>query len=247
VASTCCSDSTENVETNVVLRMLNALLGQNQEDQLTRAELELLKTVRPDVIADPALLRIEVRRVQQRRAEAQLEWERLDLQGDPRACLRQPELAKQMLSLSQREDDLTSAITEATRRRKAFLKIAAHFEVVDRNVNQLLSDALEHPPTDDGKRERVYRLLDEASRLRIRVAWHLQAVSTARQFREPPDALKVLRNDYEERLRRLDRMRMPGTRSRFIPPPAVAALLTELQTPTSASPTAKETTTYASR
>ena len=195
---------------------------------LTTETTDLLTTVRPNVIPDPAVLLVQVRGVQQRLSERQREWDRLD-SGNPRAVLRQPILAQQMLDDARQEEQLTAAIADASRRRHAFLQIAERVEHIGEDVRTLLRAMLDHPPVDDDERRSALRELDEAGRLWVRLVWAAQRVSTDDRFREPPDAVTLLRTELENRIREIERLRVPGSKPRFNFPADIAALLDTME------------------
>jgi len=184
----------------------------------------LLSTVRRDVIPDPDVLLVQVRVVQQRHSERQLEWDHFD-SGNPRAVLRQPLLAQQMLDDVRQEEQLVAAIADATRRREAFVELAERVLAIGEDVRTQLRAMLDHPPADDDERLSALRALDEDGRAWVRLVWALQRVSTHDQFREPPDALTFLRAELEQRVRDIDRLRVPGHKPRFAFPEDVQVLI----------------------
>jgi hypothetical protein len=57
------------------------------------------------------------------------------------------------------------------------------------------------------------------------LANRLAAISSSPTFREPDDALAVLRDTYAEQIRQCDLLRTPGHKPRFEWPEAMTALL----------------------
>jgi hypothetical protein len=195
---------------------------------LTQDETDLLKSLRREVIPDPLRLAAEHDRLTREIEAGDADWERYDRRGDASAFLQLQPLAERLQALRARAKTLPAQKADAERRQAAFLDLARRFEAVGRDVQAQLDAMLDHPPADAQERVMALKRLDEAGRLWIRLAWHLQAVSTDRRFREPPDVLKVLREELETRVREIERLRVPGGKPKFVAPPEIAALLMTL-------------------
>jgi hypothetical protein len=105
------------------------------------------------------------------------------------------------------------------------LALARLFDVVSADVAARTQVLLEHPPQEAPEREAQLRELDQATRVHVRLAGRLAAFSAGRQFRDPPDALRLLRDDLEHRIQELDRKRTPGMRAPFVMPAQMSELL----------------------
>jgi hypothetical protein len=201
--------------------MLKELFGRSA---VTAPERELLETIRTDAIADPAALRERLAGLQHDTDAAERDWDALDRRGDSAAFLRAQGAAERIQRLRAQTAPLTAAITSAERRREAFLSLARLCDALAADVAAKTQVLLEHPPQDARERDRQIRALDQATRVHGRIAGRLSVVSTSRRFKDPHDALRVLRGDLDARIKELDRLRTPGLR----PPVAMPAQMAEL-------------------
>lgn len=112
------------------------------------------------------------------------------------------------------------------------------FDAVAAEVSARTCVLLEHPPQDARERDAQLRALDDATRLHSRLAGQLSAISTSRQFKAPPDALRALRVDLEYCSRELDRLRVPGMRRPLTWPPQMLELLDAVEDRTARKETA---------
>lgn len=190
---------------------------------------DLLSTLRPNSIPDPMVLRIDLNDLTRQIAEGDAEWERLDRRGDASAFLQLQPLAQRLRELRAQAATLPAKIVDAERRRDAFVQLATRFGEVRDDEHARLFALLEHPPHDKRDRDQQLRALDQATKLHFRLALRLHAVSTDRRFREPSDALRVLRDDLEVRIRELDRLRLPGMKQPVSWPPEILELLETLE------------------
>ena len=172
----------------------------------------------------PAVVLVDLRRTQQQHAEADAEWQRYD-SGNPRAVLRQPQLAQVLLTLGKQEKRLTTAYDDARHRLAAFVQLVTHFKAVGADRARRIRALLDHPPNDETTRLCALRELDAVDRLYSRLAWSLATVSNARLFREPEAAVILLRRELEVRLGELEQLRIPGNIGRFVTPPEIASLM----------------------
>jgi hypothetical protein len=180
-------------------------------------------------IPNPDVLLVELRGVQARSAAAKAELKGLKPQDDPHDALRHPDLAREMIALEQQEKDLAREVTAATERRSAFLLVYQRFKTAGEDFRNRLSALIDEPPADDAERVAALRQLDTVSRLLTRLAFALQRVSSDAQFREPPSALRLLKNEYEMRILEIDQLNVPGGKQRFETPPDLAALLDAME------------------
>jgi hypothetical protein len=179
---------------------------------IASADDDLLGTILPLRIPDPATLQERLRVLTEQIAAREVEWDSLDRRGDPAAFLASIPVAKRLEELRADAAPLPTAIETAQRRRAAFVALAAHFDTAGVDVANRTRMLLEQPPTDPQERERQLRALDQATRIHVRLAGRLAAISSSQQFREPPDALRVLRRELDIRIGELDRLRLPGVR-----------------------------------
>jgi len=181
-------------------------------------------------IPDPATIEAELRSAATCRAEYQREWERLDTATNPRAVLRQPELARLMLAEDDAVTRLTAELKDARLRREAFLRAAERFDAIVREEEQLLASALNRPSPDDATRAAQLSKLGEVSRLRSRLGWALRQVSSHRNFRERRSGLEILALELTARQNEAERARgFPGDKPRFTMPEDVGVLISALQ------------------
>ena len=192
---------------------------------ITPLERDLLDSVRPGTLPDPASLRERLSTLNAQIAATDAEWSRLNRCADAEAFLARPEVAERLRRLRAEASGLPAAIESAERRRAAFLSLARLFDAVAADVSARLSALLEHPPVDARERGEHLRALDQSTRLHGRLAGRLAALSASRQFRDPPDALKSLRVDLELRRQELDLLRVPGSKPRWDWPPQMLDLL----------------------
>jgi hypothetical protein len=203
--------------------LLKKLFGTNA---ITPTERDLLATVRTEVVPDPDKLREQLAALNRQITEAEREWDVLDARtSDPRAFLARQPVAERLQRLREQAAALPAAIESADRRRAAFLALVRLFDALSAEVSARTQALLEHPSQDARERDEQLRALDDATRLHSRLAGRLAAVSTSRQFKDPPDALRVLRVDLELRSRELDRLRVPGMRRPLEWPAAMTELL----------------------
>jgi hypothetical protein len=189
--------------------MLKRLFG---VPTVTATELDLLDTVRGSAIPNPEVLRERLAGFNHQIDATEREWERLDRRGDAASFLALRPIAEQLQTLRAEAALMPEAIESAERRRTAFLALARMFDAVAAEVSARTCMLLEHPPQDVRERDAHLRALDQATRIHGRLAGRLAAISTSPLFRDPPDALGILRADMEARIRELDRLRVPGMR-----------------------------------
>jgi chromosome segregation ATPase len=192
---------------------------------------DLLSTLRANV-PDPAALRAALDDLTRQIEAADAEWERLDRRGDAAAYLQLQPLAQRLQELRAQASLLPDQIAEAERRRDTFVQLAVLFEDVRDDAHARLCALLEHPPQDERERNQQLRALDQATKLHVRFALRLHAVSTDRRFREPPDAIAALRDDVQARVRELDRLRLPGMKQPVAWSSEVVSLLDILESRT---------------
>lgn len=202
--------------------MLKRLFG---PPALTATERDLLDTIRDAAIPNPEVLRGRLTALTQQINDAEREWERLDRRGDAAAFLALTPIAERLAALRAEAAPLPTAIDAAERRRSAFLSLVRLCEAVAAEVAARTQGLLEHPPQDARERDAQIRALDQATRVHVRLAGRLSAISASPQSRNPPDALKVLRDDLDRRLQELDRKRTPGMRAPFVMPAQMSELL----------------------
>jgi hypothetical protein len=217
---------------------LKRWIGGDAAAGMTTTEHYLLDTIRPGAIPDPAVLREQLARLRAEIAEADAEWSRLDARADASAFLQLQPVAERLQRLHAEADAFPAAIESAERRRTAFLALARMFDVVAADVAARTSVLLEQPPQDARERERQLRELNQVTRAHARLAARLAAISTSRQFKEPVDALRVLRGAAELTIRDLDRLRLPGHKPAFTWPAGIAELLDTVEDRTSKGHTA---------
>lgn len=196
---------------------------------ITPVEADLLATARPEVIPDPDNLREQLAALNQQVASTEADFVRLDRHGDAASFLRLQPVAERLRQLRAEAAALPAAIESAERRRSACLALVRLFNAVAADVSARTQVLLERPPQDVRERDAQLRALDQATRVHVRLAGRLAGISTSRQFRDPPDALKVLRDDMERRLQELDRKRTPGMRAPFVMPAHMSELLDVLE------------------
>ncbi len=193
---------------------------------ITPLERDLLDTVRPDVIPDPEVLRERLAALHAQIAAAEREWDALDARaGDPRAFLARQPVAERLQQLREQAAPLPVQIEATDRRRTAFLALVRMFDAVAAEVSARTCVLLEHPPQNVRERDAQLRALEQATRIHGRLAGRLAAISTSPLFRDPADALKVLRDDLEAHIRELDRLRVPGMKPALTWPPQMVELL----------------------
>lgn len=200
---------------------------------VTTTERDLLDTIRPGMIPDPAVLRERLAALTEQIATTEAEWERLDRRADASAFLQLQPVAERLQRLHAEADSFPAAIESAERRRTAFLALARMFDAVAADVAARTRILLEQPPQDARERERQLRELNQTTRAHARLAARLAAISTSRQFKEPVDALRVLRGAAELMIRDLDRLRLPGHKPAFVWPAGIAELLDTVEDRTS--------------
>ncbi len=175
----------------------------------------------------PDAVFVNLRRTQQDRATTDGEWQRFD-SGNPRAVLEQPRLAQRLLDLAQEETRLARAHATAVGQVDAFLKLAWHCKAAGERVKGLTT-AMLAPPLDEAERARLLGDLLDAARFHDRLVWLLGRYSRHRLFRERPSPVKVLRAEWELRVKELERATSPGTRaSKPVWPPEIATLMATL-------------------
>jgi hypothetical protein len=179
---------------------------------ITPLERDLLDTIRDSAIPNPDRLREQLAALTRRIDATEREWERLDRHGNAEAFLALTPTAERLQALRAEAPPLLAAIESATRRRATFLALVRLFEAVAADVAARTQRLLEQPLRDSRERVEQLRELDHSTRIHVRLAARLAAISTSRQFRNPPDALRVLRDDLEARMRELERLRAPGMR-----------------------------------
>lgn len=195
-------------------------------DPVATPERDLLDSIRPAVIPDPDVLRAKLAALHAEIAETERRWEQLDARsGDPRAFLQRQPVAERLQTLRMQAAPMSAQIDVAERRRAAFLQLVRLFEAVAAEVSARTLHLAEHPPQDARERIEQLRALDRDTRVHVRLAARLARISAAPQFREPPDALTVLRDDLEARIRELDRLRTAGLRPLVEWPAAMLSLL----------------------
>ena len=206
-----------------VVTMIKELFG---KAGITSLEHDLLATIRPDVIPDPDVLRERLAALNAELESREREWDSLDARsGDPRAFLARQPVAERLQQLREQVEPLLFAIESAERRREAFLTLTRLFESVAATVAAQTQALLFQPPQDTAERARQLRALEHSTRLHVRLANRLAAVSSSPTFREPDDALVVLRDTYAAQIRQCDLLRTPGSKPRLEWPPAMTALL----------------------
>lgn len=209
--------------------MLKRLFG-TPTATVTATERDLLDTVRPDAIPDPAVLRERLAALHAQIAVTEGEWDALDARaGDPRAFLARQPVAERLQHLREQAEPLPAAIESAERRRDAFLQLNRLFESIAATVAAQTDMLRFRPPQDARERMRQLRTLDQSTRLHVRLANQLRPISSSPTFREPDDALAVLRDTYAEQLRQCDLLRTPGHKPRFEWPDAISELLDVIQ------------------
>lgn len=192
---------------------------------MTPLERDLLDTVRDSAIPNPEVLRERLAGRTQQIDAAEREWERLDRRGDAAAFLALTPIAERLQVLRAEAAPLPAAIETAKRRRAAFLALSRLFESVAATVAAQTQALLFQPPQDTAERARQLRALEQSTRLHVRLANRLAAVSRSPTFREPDDALAVLRDTYAAQIRQCDLLRTPGSKPRLEWPAAMAELL----------------------
>src|SRR5688572_12633415 len=179
----------------------------------TPQQIEWMRSLRRNLVPDPDVVNGELAGLGIQIAENEREFDRLDKMADSGAFLRLQPLAEQQHQLRARAAKLPPLIPDAEQKQRAYLTLAALFvgplaDDVQAKRDALLSD----PPSEQAELDRALQEFDEASRLRARVSVALRAVSTHPDFREPDDELRALRDEWEWRISRLDRVRLPGAK-----------------------------------
>lgn len=203
------------------VRMLKRFFG---TPAIAPTERELLDTIRDTVIPDPASLRERLAVLTRQIDDEEREWERLDRRGDSSAFLALQPVAERLKATRALAAPLPMLIESAGRRRVAFLALARLFDAVAADVSARVKALVETPPQDARARVDELRALDQATRVHSRLASRLAAVSTSHRFKDPPDAVRLVREDLELRIRELERLRGTGMRA----PLAMPAQMTEL-------------------
>lgn len=213
--------------------MLNWLFRRRGSDSMTRTpeQIALLGTLRREVIPDPAALRAELDALTRQFEAGEVEFDRLDRRGDSSAFLHLRPLAEQQQERRVRAARLPAQIESAERRENAFLDLAERCEDVENHEQALIDTLVHRPPADEDERRQVLGVLAETARLHFRMKLHLRSVAKHPRFKEPPDALNLLKETLSARVREIDRLpaRTPGLKPRFAPPPEVGALLDILE------------------
>ncbi len=203
--------------------MLKRLFG---APTVTATERGLLDTVRDAAIPNPEVLRERLAGLTQQIAAAEREWDALDARaGDPRAFLARQPVAERLQQLREQAAPLPAQIESAECRREAFLKLARLFESVAATVAAQTQALLFQAPQETAERTRQLRALEQSTRLHVRLANRLAAVNSSPTFREPDDALAVLRDTYAAQIRQCDLLRTPGNKPRLDWPEAMSELL----------------------
>jgi hypothetical protein len=193
---------------------------------VTALEHDLLDSIRTSAIPDPQVLRERLATLHAQIDATECEWDALDQRaGDPRAFLARQPVAEQLQALREKAAPLPAAIESAERRRAAFLSLARLFDSVAATVAAQTMALLFQAPPDAAERARQLRALDQSTRLHVRLANRLAAISSSPTFREPDDALAALRNTYAVQIHECDRLRTPGHKPRFEWPSAMTELL----------------------
>jgi hypothetical protein len=204
--------------------MLARLFG--GKTTVTALEHDLLDSIRPTAIADPQVLRERLAALHTQIDATEREWDALDARaGDPRAFLARQPVAERLQELREQAAPLAAAIESAERRRAAFLALVRLFDSVTATVAAQTQALLFQAPQDAADRARQLRALDQSTRLHVRLAHRLAAVSSSPTFHEPADALALLRDTYAEQIRQCDLLRLPGHKPRFEWPPAMTEWL----------------------
>lgn len=210
--------------------MLKALMSRAARNTESAADRELLASVRADVMPDPVALRRELADLERQIHAAEQEWRDLERRTDDCAFLARRPVAERLAALRERARPLPITIATAERRRAAFLKLAHLFDSLGAEVTARLHSLMEHPPCVRHAREEQVRALDQVTRIHVRLAGRLGAISTHKTFqREPPDALHLLRDDLEARIHELDHLRVPGHKPALTWPPHLRALLDDAE------------------
>lgn len=205
--------------------MLAKLFG-GKTATVTALEQDLLDSIRTSAIPDPQELRERLATLHAQIGATEREWDALDARaGDPRAFLARQPVAERLQQLREQAAPLPAAIESAERRRAAFLSLARLFDSVAATVAAQTQALLFSAPQDDAERARQLRALDQGTRLHVRLANRLAAISNSPTFREPPDALAALRDTYAAQIRQCDLLRTPGHKPRFEWPGAMTELL----------------------
>jgi len=202
--------------------MLKRLFG---TPAITPTERDLLDTIRVEAIPDPDMLREQLVALNGRIAEAERRWDSLDRRADPSAFLSATGVAERLQALRAEAAPLPAAIESAARRRSAFLSLVRLFESVAATVAAQTQVLLFWAPQDAAERARQLRALEASTRLHVRLANRLAAVSSSPTFREPDDALARLRDTYAAQIRQCDLLRTPGSKPRLEWPEAMTELL----------------------
>jgi hypothetical protein len=193
---------------------------------VTAMEQDLLNSVRPSAIPDAQVLRERLAALRAQIEATEREWDALDARsGDPRAFLARQPVAERLQQLREQAAPLPAAIESAEHRRAAFLSLVRLFESVAATVAAHTDALLFRPPQDIAERISQLRALDQSTRLHGRLASRLAAISSSPTFREPSDALALLRDTYAEQIRQCDLLRIPGHKPRFAWPPTMTELL----------------------
>ena len=193
---------------------------------VTSLEHDLLDSIRPSTIPEPQVLRERLAALHAQIDATEREWDALDARsGDPRAFLARQPVAERLQQLREQAAPLPAAIESAECRRAAVLSLARLFDSLAATVAAQTQALLFQAPQDSAERTRQLRALDQTTRLHVRMANRLAAISSNPTFRAPADALAVLRDTYAEQIRQCDLLRTPGHKPRFEWPPTMTELL----------------------
>ena len=191
--------------------MLRRLLPSDEPQPLSEDLLRSLHAFRlPDAV------NVDLQRKSAENDARRAEWKRVREQGDHHAFDRQPGLARQMIADEESEKALRWEFADSTRRVGAFERVNRRFDEVAAEEQRLLDAALNRPASDPKEWDRQLADLGEVSRLRSRLGWAAETVSSHKKFRERHDALKVLHGELLARAQRVERARgVPGDKPKF--------------------------------
>lgn len=205
-----------------MLNWLHGFIGMSEETKQMHTD-QQIEWLRSSKISNPHLLRAELFKTTTDEEAGEAQFRRA--LGDSAAFLGVASLAEEQKQRRARKAALPGLISDAERLQRAFLTLGALFVgPLAESVRAKLDILLHDPPSEQAELNRALAELLEASRLRARTSAVLRTFSTHPDFREPDDALQILRDEWEFRIERLDRVRLPGSRPRFEAPPQIAAL-----------------------